>query len=188
MKHARILTLVTIVALVLAAGCSSDKTTQAPIPPDDAPPLPPTGLWATFAPDGTAEVSWHPNTEADLAGYRVYLFAPIPSRPTAYELQNPDELWTATTVPIAIPIGGEIWVCVSAVDQGSNESSNSSPLQVEWQQPAPAENDDNPKAPLEGEQQPRGGTRGGTTAPPPTGPPSGGGDDGTTPGDDPNQH
>ncbi len=40
---------------------------------DDTPPAPPTGIRGTVMEDGTMVLSWTPNTEPDIMGYRIYL-------------------------------------------------------------------------------------------------------------------
>jgi hypothetical protein len=189
-----ILVLACAVAFVLAAGCGSEKTTQAPVLQDDAPPLPPSGLRVAFDSDGTAKLSWTPNTEPDLAGYRVYRYDPAPDRENSYQLQNVDALLSDATCAFTLRISETVWVRVSAVDQGGNESRASEPIELVWQNPTEGDDGGTTKPSLPGVKDPNANPpRGGTTSPPPTGgggSPTGGDHGGgvTNPGDDPNIH
>jgi len=184
MKHPMILVLALAVGLFSAAGCSSDKTTQATVPQDDAPPLPPSGLDVSLAGDGCILLSWSANTEADLAGYRVYVFDPLPARENAYVLQNADALLAEASYAFRIPIGGSIWVRVTAVDQDGNESGAAGPMELVWQNSPPTNPTGGGKPPIETNEAPGSGRGNGTSPPGPVGPP-GSGHDVTTPGDNP---
>jgi hypothetical protein len=136
MKKLLVLTL--LAGAFLFAGCGSDKSTQVPIPPDDAPPLAPTGMTWQVDISGVAVLTWAPNTEPDRAGYRVYVYDPDPSRDGSYVLQNPGELLTEerwTSPPIQYD--QVLWVRLTAVDVGGNESSASGPGSVTRELPSP---------------------------------------------------
>lgn len=59
--------LVSIAALAMIAGCNGDNTVVVP----DVPPAAPRGLVSVTG-DGVVYLSWYPNTEPDVAGYRIY--------------------------------------------------------------------------------------------------------------------
>jgi fibronectin type 3 domain-containing protein len=56
-------------AMFIVAGCGSDKVTA---PVDTVPPVAVLDFQVTTATASGIELAWAPNTEADLAGYRVY--------------------------------------------------------------------------------------------------------------------
>jgi hypothetical protein len=126
----KLLTLVLLAGIVLFPGCGSDKSTQVSVLPDDAPPLTPTGLSSQVEQGSAIAVTWSPNTESDLAGYRVYLYDPSPQRDTSYVLQNPDALLTSERWLSAMEPNQVIWVRVTAVDANGNESATSGPARV----------------------------------------------------------
>jgi hypothetical protein len=180
MKKLLVLTL--LAGAFLFSGCGSDKSTQVPIPTDNAPPLAPTGLRCQIDDSLVPVLTWDPNTEPDLAGYRVYLYDPDPRRSGSYVLQNPDELLTeeAWTSP-PIQYDQVLWVRLTAVDMGGNESSANGPDRVTWQPapPPPPAPTPTPKPPPQIENPndaSGGGPGGGTPTPPPEGPGGGHGD------------
>jgi hypothetical protein len=126
-----ILSMILAGALLCVGACSSDKTTSSsPLPSgrDDAPPLPPTGL---SAPDAKISatgflLTWNRNTEADLHGYRVYLYDPSPERENAYVLLNSDQLIAFNGFPAQWDTPHQVWLRVTAVDITGNESAMSS--------------------------------------------------------------
>ena len=106
-------------------------------PPDAAPPSAPSGV-ATEQLSGTStvRVTWAPNSEADLAGYRVY-------RATATEgpwqqvasLGNSVAHWLDGQLP---PGADALWYAVSAFDQSGGEGARSAASQVVLSSSLPA--------------------------------------------------
>ena len=91
---------------------------------DTAPPAAPSGLSAAAQSGGAAQVSWSPNSEADLAGYTVYRALDAGGPFTAL---NGSLVTTASYVDATIPSGsGTVWYQVSARDDSDNESARSS--------------------------------------------------------------
>jgi hypothetical protein len=169
MKKLLVLTL--LAGIFLCAGCGSDKGTQVLIPPDDAPPLAPTGLTWQVDNGGIAVLTWNLNTEPDLAGYRVYVYDPSPRRAGSYVLQNPYELLTEERWTFPIQYDQVLWVRLTAVDAAGNESGTQAPAKVAWQAPPPppAAPPPNIKPPVIGIENPHdggGATSGGTPTPP----------------------
>lgn len=159
MKHSKLF-LAALMVLVVLAGCGDDKVTQAIVPQDDAPPLPPVGLdTALFGSDFTVVVRWEPNAEPDLAGYNVYRFAPDPANPDAYMKDNPDLVMT-NEYTMQVGVEETTWVIVTAVDAGGNESPATGPLQVRWQSPPSDNGGGKPPVPVEQDPDAEGGGRG----------------------------
>jgi len=102
-------------------------------PPDTDPPAPPSGLAATGY-DLEAQLSWNPNGEADLAGYRVYRST---TSGGGYELLTPD-LVTETAYTDPVGSEGTYYYVVTAVDQSQNESGYSDEASVTLINVAPA--------------------------------------------------
>jgi hypothetical protein len=133
----KLLVLAIVAGFVLFAGCGTDKNPQAPILSDDAPPLAPTDLaWQVEGNSGVVVLTWAPNTEPDLAGYRVYLFEPDPRRDGAYVLQNPDQLLTEEQWTTPIQYDQVLWVRLTAVDAAGNESSVQRTARITWEPPS----------------------------------------------------
>jgi penicillin-binding protein len=120
--------LVLLSAALLFSGCGGDET-SAPLsedpPLDEQPPLAPSGL--ALGIEGTTKFSftWQPNTEADLAGYRVYLYAPDPGREDAYVCVTGERLLTRTSMTYVGESGTTYIFKVSAVDISQKESARS---------------------------------------------------------------
>ncbi len=119
-----------LAALSLAAvGCDDDPV--APVVLDVTPPAAPQAV-RTVTGDGRVTISWVPNTEFDLAGYRVFRGT------TGYE--GPfDPLATTNTnsfVDIAVSNGTTYFYAVAAYDAAGNESELS--LENTFDTPRPA--------------------------------------------------
>ncbi|MBD3236401.1 MAG: hypothetical protein GF330_06845 [Candidatus Eisenbacteria bacterium] len=77
--------------LLAASGCSNDDShacsPDVGLPGsgfDGYPPATPTGVDVAKATDAGFKLQWSPNAEADLDGYRVYVYDPSPFRTTSY--------------------------------------------------------------------------------------------------------
>lgn len=96
---------------------------------DSIPPSPPKGLLAEVDDEGEISLTWDPNPEADIYGYRVY---------KAYHMS--EELAQLTTAPLhgsrtsdrvnLNTLNEHVYYSVMAIDQNQNHSSLSPPLKV----------------------------------------------------------
>ena len=103
----------------------SELSPEVSITPEDKfPPTVPAGLRATPTPN-SVELTWDSNTEADLAGYRVYRAAPgAPFEKVADVSRLP------TYSDHAVEQGKTYRYAISAVDQTGNESMRSTPVEA----------------------------------------------------------
>lgn len=94
---------------------------------DSIPPAAPIELVGTIDTTGIATVKWKANTEADLAGYRVYM---ANSLVEDFALVTPSVITdTVFTTKVNLnTLSHEIYYCVRAVDKRSNHSQPSAPL------------------------------------------------------------
>ncbi|MFH0778246.1 MAG: fibronectin type III domain-containing protein [Candidatus Eisenbacteria bacterium] len=113
-----VLLTVSICALALVGGCCDDKVCDVFV--DNTPPQAPRGVF-TVTGDGEVDIYWVPNSEPDLAGYRVYWN----DEPTGYY-----EFMAATSSAhykdTDVVNGTTYYYAVSAFDREGNESSLSS--------------------------------------------------------------
>ncbi len=127
------------VTFTVAAGqtASSTPTTPtqptvgSPTPPPPSPPSPvpvtttptPTSSASSTAPKtANATVSWNANTEADLAGYRIY----VGTKSGSYGDVGPFEVTNGTSFTVPnLPLGATYFFAVSAFDKSGNESAKS---------------------------------------------------------------
>lgn len=103
-------------AAVGLAGCDDSSTA----PRDVTPPAAPRGVFSVTG-DQSVTIGWLANTEADVAGYRIYM-APCASGTTCpYDRVGS----TASTqfVATALPNGVTRYFAVAAVDRAGNESA-----------------------------------------------------------------
>ena len=112
------------ITCLLAVGCSENSTN--PIQPaDTVPPLAPIMIGAS-ANDGIVTASWETNTEADLAGYRLYMNSnngPVSvSQPL---IQNTYVVFDSNGD------GGAVAIYATAIDHSGNESSASQTISVD---------------------------------------------------------
>ncbi len=98
---------------------------------DDTAPAMPTGLRMEKATPQAFRLGWTPNTEVDLAGYRVYVYDPSPYRDGAYNCPHGVTLidkntnwyfYSDNTGP------GPHFFKLSAVDEAGNESARCAPF------------------------------------------------------------
>jgi len=100
------------------ASSETSATPEDTTPEDTTPPAAPRDLIATTG-AGRATLAWTPNTEADLAGYRVYLDGSLTATVTE-----------ATYVAYALDAGSNYTFEVTAFDVNDNESGRSNPVTV----------------------------------------------------------
>jgi hypothetical protein len=120
---------VTIAAGQTAATSPSAPTTPtvtAPPPPPPSPPAPlPVATTSTTSTITSATVSWTANSEADLAGYRVY----VGTRSGSYGFAGPFEVSNRTSFTVTnLPVGTTYFFAVSAFDKSGNESAKSAEI------------------------------------------------------------
>jgi hypothetical protein len=81
------------------------------------PPPPPSG--------GSATVTWNANTEADLAGYRIY-YGTSPRTSSSYNYPNSISVGKVTSATISgLTIGTKYYIALKAVDTSGNLSGYS---------------------------------------------------------------
>jgi hypothetical protein len=102
----------------------SDLSGEVSIRPEDKfPPAIPAGLHATPSP-GSVELSWDPNTEPDLAGYRVY-------RASGGDFEKVADVATIPSYSDKKVERGKTYkYVVTAVDRSGNESPRTQPVEV----------------------------------------------------------
>ena len=110
----------------LVAGCGGDdgKVTDT----DTTAPAAPAGLSGYSAERSNINLSWSPNSESDLAGYKVYS-TDRPGDPASYELAGVVPAGVTTFVD-AKPRGHDYSFRVAAVDESDNVSAASDPWVV----------------------------------------------------------
>jgi hypothetical protein len=123
------------ITFTVAAGQTTSASNPAPSTPTQPtatltpppPPSPPSPTPVASAPapaprTANATVSWSPNSEADLAGYRVY----VGTASGSYGFAGPFEVagGTSFTVP-NLPVGTTYFFAVTAFDKAGNESTKS---------------------------------------------------------------
>lgn len=115
---------IAVIASVAFCGCSHDSsdTPLGPGPTDEAPPLPPAGARIDWQMHGKFALAWEKNTEPDLAGYRVYLYSPDPSRGNSYACLSGDGLVARNALTVSGTLGTDYIFRVTAVDASGNES------------------------------------------------------------------
>jgi len=79
---------------------------------------------------GVAAIRWQQNTEADLAGYNVYEYAPSPDNENSYRRLNTQIVASNGYKVEGLTPGSVYYFKVSAVDETGNESALSGPIAV----------------------------------------------------------
>ena len=113
--------------MALVSGCD-----EGTAPRDVYPPAEPRGVRSVTG-DGQATVYWLENTEADVAGYRVY------TGPCAYGPSCPYDpigVTTGTAFVVPLPNGETRYLAVAAYDRSGNESKLSKDDVVDTPRPA----------------------------------------------------
>ena len=122
-RMAPMVTIGVLLALLPLAGCNLlDDEQQAVVEVDTTPPAAPSGVISTTG-DHQVRLMWNPNTEPDLAGYRIYWSAAA---------DGPYELMASTRVnrfvDQDVDNGVTYFYAVTAVDEADNESELSRDL------------------------------------------------------------
>lgn len=105
-------------AALLFAGCGDSNNPMTPAP-DTTPPAVPVGLQLSSLPN-QLQLTWTPNSEPDLAGYRVV------QSTDAGVTWNDASTSLLTTATLDTPKGADVQFRVSALDFVGNESAYSS--------------------------------------------------------------
>jgi hypothetical protein len=115
---------------LIAGGCGTDSATRpdTSTPIDHAAPITPGGMGLADQTVNKFMVTWAPNVDPDLAGYRVYLYDPNPSRANAYVCVTGPNLCRATSLTYQGVPGTTYCFRVTAVDTSGNESAMSEPF------------------------------------------------------------
>ena len=141
MNHHRVLLgsllVVLVSVLLLATGCSSDRTSSAqtlgPATTTSVgfgtPPDAPTGLQTLKVDVHGFLLTWGA-PEGPVDGYRIYVYDPTPSRVSAYRQVNTDLEPTSSYDVYAGDPGDHVFVRVSAVRAIGGEGPLSEPLEV----------------------------------------------------------
>ncbi len=102
---------------------STPTNTSTPPPPPSPPSPPPVASTPPVAPKiASATISWTANSEADLAGYRIY----VGTRSGSYGFAGPFEISSGTSFTVPnLPVGTTYFFAVTAFDKSGNESTKS---------------------------------------------------------------
>jgi hypothetical protein len=129
-RRARILLAIAALALATAGCLDLDGDEVVLVPADVTPPGVPSGL-RSITGDGEVQLSWNPNLEEDLAGYKVY-WSPAPA--------GPYELMATAAIPRDgdrdVDNGRTYFYAVTAFDDSGNESELSPELIQDTPRPA----------------------------------------------------
>ncbi len=116
------------------SNVTSKDVQRAVLVPDLIPPAAPQNLAATSPLGGTAMLTWTPNTESDLAGYKIYYSLPDSmdyNGTEAAEGPSPISVSTIDTFMVTGLTEGKTYkFAISAVDLSNNESPLSIPTSV----------------------------------------------------------
>lgn len=111
---------VAVLVGVLETACSGDKSTSAT---DVVPPAEPTGLRVDRAGDGEVPLSWSPNNESDLLGYRLYR-----SEDMGQTYVHLRDVSAPSHMDVGLSYETTYYYMVSAYDTHGNESPPCSPV------------------------------------------------------------
>jgi hypothetical protein len=115
---------VPLTVTVTSGGGTTPQPSPPPVPPVDlngqvAPPPPPPPVPPV---NGLATVTWSANSEADLAGYKIYVGT------TSGVYTQTIDAGNATSYAITLPKGVTYFFTVTAYDRSGNESARSAEL------------------------------------------------------------
>ncbi|MBS1975494.1 MAG: hypothetical protein JST13_14180, partial [Bacteroidetes bacterium] len=118
-----------VVLAVDTAGNSAPSIPAMGLVPDHTPPAIPTGLKGFIDKKGLVHLSWKPNTEEDLKGYKVY-FANSNAHVYSQITIAPDTDTTFTDSITLKTLTKTIWYKIVAVDENNNHSGYSQPVEL----------------------------------------------------------
>lgn len=119
---------------------SSTSISSLVIPIDSIPPLIPKELKAKVEKNGVVYLTWEPNTDEDIYGYRVYRINNTKEEPVEYTKVLLNANLFIDTLDLGI-LSKQVYYLVTAVDMNYNPSNYSEPLLVKRPDtipPAPA--------------------------------------------------
>jgi len=145
-----LISLVVMGCLALApSGCSSEDgsvgattTGLAASGDGEYPPVMPSGLEVVKATGHGFKLEWQPNTETDLAGYRLFVYDPSPYRANSYTCPHGVALIDGTTTHFLYTEDlseGLHYFKLAAVDQDGNESARLGPIEFDYTGPTDKE-------------------------------------------------
>jgi outer membrane biosynthesis protein TonB len=102
---------------------ASGTTTTSPPPPPSTTPPPPPPLGGAGGTQGTLTITWLPNSEADLANYRIYIGTSSGSYGSPITVSKGSTSYIAT-----LTRGYTYFVTMTAVDSSGNESAPAAEL------------------------------------------------------------
>jgi hypothetical protein len=103
------------VSVTVSAGGTT--TSPPPPPPSTTPPPPPPPLGGAGGSQGTLTITWLPNSEGDMASYRIYIGTSSGSYGTPITVSKASTSYIAT-----LTRGFTYFVTMTAVDSSGNES------------------------------------------------------------------
>jgi hypothetical protein len=116
-----------LISVPLTVNVQQTGTTTPPPPPPPPPPIggvtpPPPPPPPPSQTNGTATVTWAANTEADLAGYKLYVGT------TSGVYSRTVDVGKVTSYVISLPKGVTYFFALTAYDNSGNESGRSAEL------------------------------------------------------------
>lgn len=129
---------------LIATGCSKDNSlTNSPdvaLPGsgfDSYPPATPCGLQVMKATDDGFKLMWMPNSEPDLAGYRVFYYNPNPFREDSYVCAHGDAVVATDFYTFTADLSyGTHYFTLAAVDTDGNVSPRCAPIEFSYSESA----------------------------------------------------
>ncbi len=116
--------------VLVLAGCGSDGgPTAVDAVLDTTPPSTPVGLHSSLAVTSEVVLAWTPNSEADVAGYEVYLYSPVPGNDNAYVRVADVTRGSSWTIPDVTEATTQYYK-VCAVDASGNRSAKTAAAEV----------------------------------------------------------
>jgi fibronectin type 3 domain-containing protein len=116
-------------------ACGWDGKNKSSVPSmvqlvDSIPPLPPTGLKATIDTTGKVLLSWKPNTEKDIYGYRIFRANEANDEYSQITIAPIEDTIFVDSVNIKT-LTPKVYYQLTAIDKRQNHSGFSTPLEIE---------------------------------------------------------